>query len=374
MSKLFKTTREDIGSSLREVAKHTRIKESCLVAIEEEDYDKLPVEVYTRGYIKEYAKYLKLPTDAGIEPYEKYLEINKKYNDKLAKTSKEAAELQSRRDTLKVQRQEGNEIIRKIREKPETLTSDKLVIAPKEGSEEFQERKKKEESCQEAKIPPPPSKAGNKMEAVKIYGNKFLWKSILLLIVVLSVVYQFISSRNDEKASQVVSMSPQVQQPKEVLPDAVTPPSAPALTVPEETKTTEIVPEKKRHQLVISAEDTSWVQVIMDGTEKKEALLKRGESLTAEAYKTINVLVGNAGGVSMKFDGKDLPAGKAGEVLKLTLPEKPKIGNPVQNIESSTPQKPSGFVNPENTIPGQLSNDKTMPDRMPEQPALTSKP
>ena len=75
MSKLLKKQREDLGRDLKEVAAHTRIKESCLRSIEEEDYDKMPIEVYTRGYIKEYAKYLGMPIDPALVPYEIYLEV-----------------------------------------------------------------------------------------------------------------------------------------------------------------------------------------------------------------------------------------------------------------------------------------------------------
>lgn len=46
------------GLSLAEVSKHTRIKESFLVAIEKGEYDKLPSPSYAHGFVKNYAEYL----------------------------------------------------------------------------------------------------------------------------------------------------------------------------------------------------------------------------------------------------------------------------------------------------------------------------
>ena len=339
MSKLFRAKREDLGRKINEVATSTRIKESCLAAIEEEDYDKLPIEVYARGYIKEYAKYLSLPVEDGLSPYEKYLEMKRGPKEKTVVTS----------------------------------TSDLPAGVIQKGIEKFQELKTDEAFCKEVKVLPVPSQSVNKPEIVKISGNKFLWKGILLLFVVLAIAYQFVSSRNAEQESRVVPMTQQPQPPQDNSPNVASPPAS-VLPATDEIKPPVIVPGKKRHELVISAEDTSWVQVIMDGSEKKESLLKRGESMTAEADNNISVVVGNAGGVSLKFDGKELPAGKNGEVLRLTLPEKPKVEKPAQDILPPAPQKPSPAVKRETATPKKLSDEKAMQNKLPEQPASTIKP
>ena len=158
-------------------------------------------------------------------------------------------------------------------------------------------------------------------------------------------------------------MTQQPQPPQDTSPNVAPPPTS-VLPATNEIPSPEIVPGKKRHELVISAEDTSWVQVIMDGSEKKELLLKRGESITAEADNNIRVVIGNAGGVSLKFDGKELPSGKNGEVLRLTLPEKPKVENPVQDILPPAPQKPSPAVNRETVTPKKSSDEKSLAEHI----------
>ena len=52
--------REAQGISLDEIAQHTKISSAYLRAIEAEDFPNLPALVYTRGFVQQLAKYLKL--------------------------------------------------------------------------------------------------------------------------------------------------------------------------------------------------------------------------------------------------------------------------------------------------------------------------
>src|SRR5208283_2750656 len=99
MSKLLKERREGLGKELQAIAEVTRIKGAYLRSIEEEEFEKLPVQVYTRGYIREYAEFLGIPADIALEPYEKYIRENKAgkeketYSEKTVATfTREAAE------------------------------------------------------------------------------------------------------------------------------------------------------------------------------------------------------------------------------------------------------------------------------------------
>ncbi|MCK7508669.1 MAG: helix-turn-helix domain-containing protein [Desulfobacterales bacterium] len=73
----LKERREKLGFSLHEIALKTRIRVSFLKAIEEGTYDELPGDVYARGYIKDYAKFLGVPPEQEIDSYEEHL-ANKK--------------------------------------------------------------------------------------------------------------------------------------------------------------------------------------------------------------------------------------------------------------------------------------------------------
>jgi hypothetical protein len=103
---------------------------------------------------------------------------------------------------------------------------------------------------------------------------------------------------------------PHIETKKEILPPAV------------ETKKENILKtEKLPHVLEIFSTDTTWLLVNIDNTNVKEMLLKPGTSVKLQAKNVFSLKIGNAGGVKLVFDGKEI--GKIGEknqVIKLTLP------------------------------------------------------
>jgi flagellar biosynthesis protein FlhG len=58
--RLLSKVRESLGIELDEIARHTKIGVAHLKAIESEDFQALPALVYTRGFVQQLAKYLKL--------------------------------------------------------------------------------------------------------------------------------------------------------------------------------------------------------------------------------------------------------------------------------------------------------------------------
>jgi hypothetical protein len=98
---------------------------------------------------------------------------------------------------------------------------------------------------------------------------------------------------------------------------------------------------------VLTATEKVWIQVIIDGKEKKEALMEPGESLTYEAMRSISGIIGNAGGVKVKYNGRLLPGGKRGEVLYLNLPEQNKLqGQSASGPPPAKNDKPGQAITP----------------------------
>ncbi|HVZ31558.1 MAG TPA: helix-turn-helix domain-containing protein, partial [Polyangiaceae bacterium] len=63
---LLRKVRESLGVELEEIARHTKISQMQLLAIEEENFSQLPAVVYLRGFVQEMAKFLKLdPTQVA---------------------------------------------------------------------------------------------------------------------------------------------------------------------------------------------------------------------------------------------------------------------------------------------------------------------
>ena len=73
--------------------------------------------------------------------------------------------------------------------------------------------------------------------------------------------------------------------------------------------------------LHITAVDDTWIKVIVDNKDSKEYNLKSGEKLEIEASAGFNLLIGNAGGLELEFNGKPVKIpGKTGEVVNIQLP------------------------------------------------------
>ena len=65
----FRNAREARGLDLRDAAQQTRISINYLKAIEDEDFSKLPGEVFVKGFLKNYARFLELPEDEVVKLY-----------------------------------------------------------------------------------------------------------------------------------------------------------------------------------------------------------------------------------------------------------------------------------------------------------------
>ena len=71
---------------------------------------------------------------------------------------------------------------------------------------------------------------------------------------------------------------------------------------------------------ITAAEDT-WIKIIIDNEDAREYDLRSGEELQMEASAGYNLLIGNAGGLELKLNGKPVKiSGKDGEVVNIQLP------------------------------------------------------
>jgi len=95
----------------------------------------------------------------------------------------------------------------------------------------------------------------------------------------------------------------------DVLPEAVEKPAA-------------ALEGAERHRFGVEANQKTWIQVIIDDKNTQNAMLESGDKREWEAEKTMKIIVGNAGGIQMKWDDRliDVPA-KPGSVIRFSLPD-----------------------------------------------------
>jgi cytoskeletal protein RodZ len=308
MAKSLKEQREKLGRELKEVARITRIKASYLKAIEEEDFAKLPVEVYTKGYIREYAKFLGYPSDAAIAPYEAYLEEIKGGKEK------NLADIPSDEKTS------------------DNIPSESIEKTPSFKSESLDYSQESQEISIEKGVSGVRGFSQRILVAVSIAGIALLIYLLLPGGKSAPPVQQKTEPGVQYKIPDVTPPVP-VQDAKQEKTIHSTPAgqagiSDAPLTPPDKSGDKNKTVQKKMHNLDITAVDKTWIQIIIDGADKKEMLLNPGEKVNYEANQSIDVLIGNAAGVKLKFNGKEFEGlGEKGQVIKLSLP-------------STTPQPP----------------------------------
>jgi len=83
-------------------------------------------------------------------------------------------------------------------------------------------------------------------------------------------------------------------------------------------------PQDGQHSLIIIALAECWVHSNADGTDTRQFSLRKGDTFALTFSKKLVLKLGNAGGVRLRLDGRDIePPGEAGQVKTLTFPANP---------------------------------------------------
>jgi len=73
-------------------------------------------------------------------------------------------------------------------------------------------------------------------------------------------------------------------------------------------------------KLMIACQQRTWVRIVIDGSEKKEFMMNPEEVVVLNGKEGFDLLIGNAGGVKLFYNGKDTGfAGEEGEVKRINL-------------------------------------------------------
>ena len=78
VGQILKQAREKKGKPLSSVARETKISARFLKALEKNQFDKLPAEPFTKGFIKNYARAVNLPTKKVLALFRRDFTVDKK--------------------------------------------------------------------------------------------------------------------------------------------------------------------------------------------------------------------------------------------------------------------------------------------------------
>jgi cytoskeletal protein RodZ len=264
VGELLKKKREELGKDLREISDILKIKRDYLKAIEEENFSMLPEEVYVKGYIRKYAELLKINPESALNSYNNQISSSRTG--------------------------EKDPFQQELLQKKKRLKSSYIVAA----------------------------------------------LVIIVFVIILTITGFFQSPREEYSALAPLKTKNEVSQPsaqsaQESSPlypeekqytqsgsvDQNKPASSSVPGVTNQITTT----DRASHVLEISAKDTTWLLITIDEVNTKELTMYPGESVKFQAAKGFSLKVGNAGGIKLNFDNKEIKnLGEKGEVINLHLP------------------------------------------------------
>ncbi len=270
VGELLKKAREESGKDLKEISTILKIRYDYLHAIEKGDFKQLPEEVYIKGYIREYAEFLRIDPETALRAYAQQTSPQK---DEKGETPADVPGDHKKFKTTYV-------LI------PLVLIVFGLMLffiipLPKEEPEISQTPVETREV-----LSPPIISTTEETPHVPIETKK--------------------ESPSSFSETQEEVLTPYADTAKETPPDTGT------------TKKHIVT----QHTLKIVATDTVWLLITVDNSSPKEMLLKLGETVTFQAQEGFSLKLGNAGGAKVVFDGKEIgKLGGKGQVVNLNLPE-----------------------------------------------------
>ncbi len=251
--------------ALDKISEKTRIGIETLQFIEKEDHNRLPAEVFVKGFLRAYAKALEVDGDEAVT---RYLSSR----DNIQKTIKIDEDLKN--PNSKFWLRLGLSVASFI---ALVVFCVSIISLPEKDSPA--DEKKKRIEAQKDKVPM------EKSTKEEIADNK----------------------KETDKEIKAETGGASFPEPKPVAPEKI------------EKISNANVP-KKFSLKIITVKET-WIKVIIDNGESKEYSLHPGDKLTLKADRRFNILVGNASGIYMLFNDKPVKiVGSDRQVVNIQLP------------------------------------------------------
>lgn len=276
----LQSLRVEKGISIEQVAAETRIRAEILRSIEAEDHDNLPDDVFVKGFLQSYAQAIGADSREVLRRFE----ARRRVQTPVQALPSIEAPRQGRLwltlvwvVALMAGLVGGTFLIYQL-------------VYQGGGTDVHQQQAPRETEVAEPVAPPTPEAAPAKAAPTKAVKPE---------------------------AVQREAAKPEAAQPKPAQETAAQPPAS-TEEVPQENASGT---ESARYKLEIVCDEDTWLKVIVDNAPAEEYFLKPGDRLQLAAKINYNLLIGNAGGVSLQLDGQPVPVpGKSGEVVTLQLP------------------------------------------------------
>lgn len=303
LGEFFREAREAQGLTFGQVAASTKIQESYLQAIEEENFQILPQKVFTKGFVRTYAQLLGIDEEEALrrfsaaagsyylkEEEEQQQVIQREEDDRKGKANRNAVIILTGVILIGLvfilPREQSSPPSKPQEPTPEAISEPTPVPSKSEGTLD-REGQGDSHSVQKHNETPAPLKATKKLAPVP----------------------------TPIPSPSVVK--PAVSKPVKVVEEE------PVQTPVPSVKTMKSAFEPGRGEqdgplmLELEALEITWVVVRSDEREPHEALLQPGERALWRAHDRFLLTLGNAGGVKVTLNGEVRgPFGKPGTVIR----------------------------------------------------------
>ncbi|HBO84024.1 MAG: hypothetical protein A2073_00660 [Deltaproteobacteria bacterium GWC2_42_11] len=280
LGEYLKRQREMRGVSLEYISGVTKINKRLLSALENDDQANLPHPTFVKGFIRSYCKCAGIDGDDAVLRYEEYLQQKVEEDGKYAS----AAAISGLTSPISVFETKGKAV--------EEVSHEAVSLRA------------------EAK---PSVIIGRTSAAI-----------LSIAFVSAAVLYIGYTLLNKEVKSP----------PPVLIQDNSSTPPAETLKIAQETLSYRLSADGSGKEavadnvtgnplnLAVSVRKTTWMQVEIDNNGKPfEVLLREGDNITWNARERFSLVIGNAGGVNLVFNGKPLgKLGENGQVIRLVLP------------------------------------------------------
>ena len=291
----LREARERQNLSIKDIEKGTSIRALYIEAIEKGEFDKLPGNAYTKGFIRNYANFLKLDADACVRQYNEENNPEEVAAKEAAKRAEEAAEAQQQAAYEK-------------REAEKSRSRSGLF-----GSSHRSESPKPERAAAPRQEAPRVSVSDFESRVESSHHRQTLLMGIIAVLVIAAGAY-FLFGSDDETASKQPQTKVTTQAKKTTSSSSSQQQQQQAAAKPAEEK-------KQYTDVQVSAKfsERCWVSVKADGKTIFEGTIDEGTSKDWKAEKELKITAGNAAAVTLTYNGEDKGVlGGEGEVVEKT--------------------------------------------------------
>ena len=282
LGSLLRTSREERHIDLDAVVEATKVRRHYLEALENEEWEKLPSQVFVKGFLRSYAEFLGLDTQTVLGYYRKAAP-RERYQPHALQSIGTRSTMWRRTITISLLVLALIGVIIYLRGNGISIIGQAFRYL---DTQSVTEQKEVEIEREDVKIP-------DEEATETVFAGR--------------------AEIEDEQGEEIASVAE-----GESAQEAVVAPEEGAVA----TEAGEEQPLSPRFILAATVIARTWLSIAVDDEPVKEYLFQPGETFRWTAEEGFDMLVGNAGGIEFSLNGSPIgDLGPEGKVVRLKLPE-----------------------------------------------------